>query len=66
MTSLKDTTPEGKSVVELGNTMGTRIDPSAAGQMEFVEFTAQTKMSGVNLSNGMEVRKGASEAIKAE
>ena len=65
MTSLKDTTPEGKSVVELGNTMGTRIDPSAAGQMELVEFTAQTKMSGVNLSNGMEVRKGASEAIKA-
>ena len=65
MTSLKDTTPEGKSVVELGNTMGTRIDPSAASQMEFVEFTAQTKMSGVNLSNGMEVRKGASEAIKA-
>ena len=65
MTSLKDTTPEGKSVLELGNTMGTRIDPSAAGQMEFVEFTAQTKMSGVNLSNGMEVRKGASEAIKA-
>lgn len=65
MTSLKDNTPEGKSVVELGNTMGTRIDPSAASQMEFVEFTAQTKMSGVNLSNGMEVRKGASEAIKA-
>lgn len=65
MTSLKDTTPEGKSVVELGNTMGTRIDPSAASQMEFVKFTAQTKMSGVNLSNGMEVRKGASEAIKA-
>ena len=65
LTSLKDTTPEGKSVVELGNTMGTRIDPSAASQMEFVEFTAQTKMSGVNLSNGMEVRKGASEAIKA-
>lgn len=65
MTSLKDTTPEGKSVVELGNTMGTRIDPSAADQMEFVEFTAQTKMSGVNLANGMEVRKGASEAIKA-
>ena len=64
--SLKDTTPEGKSVVELGNTMGTRIDPSAASQMEFVEFTAQTKMSGVNLSNGMEVRKGASEPSRPE
>lgn len=65
MMSLKDSTPEGKSVVELADTMGTRIDPSTADQMEFVEFTAQTKMSGVNLSNGMEVRKGASEAIKA-
>ena len=65
MTSLKDSTPEGKSVVELADTMGTRIDPSTADQMEFVEFTAQTRMSGVNLSNGMEVRKGASEAIKA-
>ena len=65
MKSLKDSTPEGKSVVELADTMGTRIDPSTADQMEFVEFTAQTKMSGVNLSNGMEVRKGASEAIKA-
>ena len=33
--------------------------------MEFVEFTAQTKMSGVNLKDGTQIRKGASEAIKA-
>ena len=32
--------------------------------MEFVEFTAQSKMSGVNLKDGTRVRKGASEAIK--
>lgn len=65
MTSLKDETPEGKSVVELANQMGTRIDASAADSMEFVEFTAQSKMSGVNLADGTLVRKGAGEAIKA-
>lgn len=65
MTSLDDSTPEGKSIVELGNQMGTRINSSAAGTMEFIEFTAQTKMSGVNLKDGTMVRKGAGEAIKA-
>lgn len=64
MTSLSDATPEGKSIVELGKSMGTRIDESAIEQMKFVEFTAQTKMSGVNLPNGSMVRKGAAEAIK--
>lgn len=65
MTSLSDSTPEGKSIVELGKNMGTKITDDLAGQMTFIEFTAQTKMSGVNLSDGTEVRKGASEAIKA-
>ncbi|MDO4598731.1 MAG: potassium-transporting ATPase subunit KdpB [[Ruminococcus] gnavus] len=64
MCSLLDTTPEGKSTVELGRNMGCAIDESAAEQMEFVEFTAQSKMSGVNLKDGTMVRKGASEAIK--
>ena len=65
MCSLCDPTPEGKSTVELGKSRGTRIDDSAAEQMEFIEFTAQSKMSGVNLPNGSKVRKGAAEAIKA-
>lgn len=64
MTSLCDNTPEGKSVVELGKEMGTKIGEEAAEQMEFVEFTAQTKMSGVNLKDGTQVRKGAYDAIK--
>lgn len=64
MTSLCDSTPEGKSVVELGNTLGTKITADAADQMEFIEFTAQTKMSGADLQDGTKVRKGASEAIK--
>ena len=63
MTSLQDTTPEGKSVVELGSTMGTKITESSSSQLEFIEFTAQTRMSGVNLPDGTQIRKGASEAI---
>lgn len=64
MCSLMDATPEGKSTVELGRNFGCAIDDGAADQMDFVEFTAQAKMSGVNLKDGTRVRKGASEAIK--
>ena len=64
MTSLCDCTPEGKSVVELGSTLGTKITADAADEMEFIEFTAQTKMSGVNLKDGTKVRKGAYDAMK--
>ena len=61
MTSLDDDTPEGKSVVSLGKELGVVIENL---NREFIEFTAQTKMSGVNLENGDEVRKGAYDAIK--
>lgn len=64
MSSLMDATPEGKSTVELGRQMGCVLDDSISDQMSFVEFTAQTKMSGVDLENGTVVRKGAAQAIK--
>ena len=64
LASLCDPTPEGKSTVELAKSMGTKIDDSVAEQMEFIEFTAQTKMSGTNLPDGMKIRKGAADAIK--
>lgn len=64
MCSLCDPTPEGKSTVELGRRMGTRIEDSAAKQMEFIAFTAQSKMSGVNLPDGSRIRKGAADAIR--
>lgn len=64
MTSLCDSTPEGKSVVELGMSLDTNIREDAKDQMEFVEFTAQSKMSGVNLKDGTQIRKGAYDAIK--
>ncbi|MFR8547149.1 MAG: potassium-transporting ATPase subunit KdpB [Lachnospiraceae bacterium] len=64
MSSLMDQTPEGKSTVELGRQMGCALDDRVAQQMTFVEFTAQTKMSGADLKDGTVVRKGASEAIR--
>ena len=64
LSSLLDGTPEGKSTVELGEKMGCRVDRKLLGEMEFVEFTAQTKMSGADLKDGTIIRKGAGEAIK--
>ncbi len=64
LASLCDPTPEGKSTVELARTIGTKIDDSAADQLEFIEFTAQSKMSGANLASGSKIRKGAADAIK--
>ena len=62
--SLMDETPEGKSTVDLDRQMGCELSEEIKEQMSFVEFTAQTKMSGVDMTDGTVVRKGASEAIK--
>ena len=64
MCSLMDATPEGKSTVDLGRQMGCVLDEHVAEQMRFVEFTAQSKMSGVDLQDGTVVRKGAFDAMK--
>lgn len=61
--SVFDETPEGKSIVRLASKMGARVefDRSAA---EGIEFTAKTRMSGTDLPDGGEVRKGAVDAVK--
>lgn len=61
--SVFDQTPEGKSIVRLAERLGARVDfdPSKA---EGIEFSAKTRMSGTNLPDGSEVRKGAVGAIK--
>lgn len=64
ISSLKDDTPEGKSIVELGKKLGATLEPKEYEGLEFIEFTAQTRMSGINLSNGVMIRKGAYDAIK--
>src|SRR5690348_9509406 len=66
LSSLADYTPEGRSIVVLAkNQYGLRERaPGELAGAEFVEFTAQTRMSGVNLAGGREVRKGASSAVR--
>lgn len=64
ISSLKDGTPEGRSVVNLAKKMNITVDENEYNDAEFIEFTAQSKMSGMNLKNGVQIRKGASEAIK--
>jgi K+-transporting ATPase ATPase B chain len=63
LSSLADETPEGRSIVVLAKEKyGLRGRELASRDAVFVPFTAQTRMSGVNL-NGNEIRKGASDAI---
>ena len=63
ISSLKDDTPEGKSVIELGERLSGKRQEAIPG-MTFLEFTAQTRMSGVNLLDGTRIRKGASDTIQ--
>jgi K+-transporting ATPase ATPase B chain len=65
LSSLADETPEGRSIVVLAKEKyGLRGRELASHEAHFVPFTAQTRMSGVNL-NGYEIRKGATDAIAA-
>jgi len=61
LASAADETPEGKSIVKAANPDAVTPVTQPPGS-EFVAFTAQTRMSGINL-NGRRVRKGASDAI---
>lgn len=64
ISSLPDETPEGRSVVVLAKeTFGIRERNLNEINMEFVPFSALTRMSGVNI-NGSEIRKGAADSIK--
>jgi K+-transporting ATPase ATPase B chain len=62
LSSLADETPEGRSIVVLAKRYGIREHTMEAGNAEFVPFTAQTRMSGVNL-DGRILRKGAGDSI---
>ncbi len=63
LSSLADETPEGRSIVVLAKERyGLRGREVGSQEAEFIPFTAQTRMSGVNLE-GREIRKGAVDAI---
>ena len=62
LTSLQDDTPEGKSIVKLAQSQ-TGLPFTHNSEMTFIAFSAQTRMSGVDISGGARVRKGAIDAI---
>ncbi|GAB3152349.1 potassium-transporting ATPase subunit KdpB [Microbacterium neimengense] len=63
LSSLADPTPEGTSVVDLARAQG--IDAAEPEGAVVVPFTAQTRMSGLDLPDGTRIRKGAGSAIIA-
>jgi potassium-transporting ATPase ATP-binding subunit len=66
LASLSDETPEGRSIVVLAKEKhGIRERDVAKLGAKFIPFTAQTRMSGVDL-NGHQIRKGAPDAIEAQ
>lgn len=65
VSSLLDETPEGRSVLELLKKEGLEVDESMTAGAEFIEFKAETRMSGMDLKDGRKVRKGAVDAVKA-
>ncbi|MBS0263396.1 MAG: potassium-transporting ATPase subunit KdpB, partial [Planctomycetes bacterium] len=73
--SVADLTPEGKSIVELFQQMQSKagasrlatgalpLDSACPADARFIEFTAQTRMSGVDLPDGRQIRKGAPDSM---
>src|SRR5215468_8921492 len=66
LSSMADYTPEGRSIAVLAK-QRYGLRERHEGELrdaEFVEFTAQTRMSGIDLAEGRQVRKGASSAVR--
>jgi len=61
--SIADETPEGKTIVTLYKEQSGAPDLINARDVRFVPFTAQTRMSGVDLPDGKQIRKGAPDAV---
>ena len=61
LSSLADETPEGKSIIELANLNVNNFNTNGAS---FIEFTAETRSSGIDLPSGLKIRKGAFDSIR--
>ena len=64
VSSVQDDTPEGRSVLELMKKLNFTYNESLADGCDFIEFRAETRMSGIDLKDGCKVRKGAVDSIK--
>ncbi|MGP8196088.1 MAG: potassium-transporting ATPase subunit KdpB [Syntrophobacteraceae bacterium] len=62
LASAADATPEGKSIVQLFE-KDSSAPLDASPEAQFIAFTAQTRMSGIDLPDGRKIRKGAPDAI---
>src|SRR5450432_3892966 len=61
LSSLADETPEGKSIIELA---GINVNTFNTNGARFIEFTAETRSSGIDLPTGLKIRKGAFDSIR--
>lgn len=68
LSSLTDDTPEGKSILSLACELGVNTDDeeNIIKSSEHIPFTAQTRMSGLDMKDGAKIRKGAYDTIKKE
>jgi len=66
LASFADQTPEGKSILELAKDKGakTKATDALLNEAKFIKFTAETRSSGIDLKNGIRIRKGASDTIR--
>lgn len=64
ISSMKDETPEGRSVLELMRKQEHTLDESLVAGGTFIEFKAETRMSGLDLADERKVRKGAVDSVR--
>jgi potassium-transporting ATPase ATP-binding subunit len=64
LSSISDSTPEGKSIVELAEKNNIEVSESELKNAIFIKFSAETSMSGVDLPDGTQIRKGSWDAVK--
>lgn len=63
LSSFADETPEGKSIIELSDLNKNSFDTNGA---KFIDFTAETRSSGIDLAGGIRIRKGAFDSIRTK
>ena len=64
LASMADETPEGKSILELAQAKGSKLPVLNDQHVKFIPFSAETRSSGVDLPDGVKIRKGASDEIR--
>jgi potassium-transporting ATPase ATP-binding subunit len=64
LSSISDATPEGKSILELAEKNNVSVSNNELKDARFIKFSAETRMSGVDLPDGTQIRKGSWDSVK--